>query len=412
VREPLIRDYLAGTRIVDERPIGPLVPVYEQMFAACVRRLNLEADRPALYVTRTAQAMSETIAVGEGRHVVIYDQYQGRVNHRLNRFAYEDFPVDVVVRFFLRHTRIAFATAGSIHAAALAGVLKDKWPLDGAPSPEPAGVSRMSTRLATSFQECFVIAHELAHLALERGRFPRGLQDLTDHVVQKIATEAPGPGDDAVKEYLRRENEEQDTAGWDAIVGRLGHRRSGEAREPAMDYEEFEAYRKDLPSQLARHPQLREEATCDLLASMAVIGTFGVDASIAVPAMVLALANHTTLALMRQRIGQMVSEEQAAEHDERKWSVMPIALRGWVLLRVWQQLVGKTESAKAREAMGRLVFAQRERHARRVRAVAEEAPFLVFAGYRAGVVDQLKARGVPPLFVRDEILADMGSDGR
>src|SRR5205807_265109 len=108
-----------------------------RIFDACVTHLGLLEERPVLHVTRTAQALSETIRLPSGQPVVIYDQYQGRVNNRLNRFMFEDFPADVTVRFFLRHIRIALFTAGLTAPAAYVGLLAKSWPLGGTASPEP-----------------------------------------------------------------------------------------------------------------------------------------------------------------------------------------------------------------------------------------------------------------------------------
>ena len=411
VADRFVHEYLAATRIVDERPVGALVPMYEAMFAACSRSLGLDSERPTLHVTRTAQAISQTLRLDSGQHVVIYDQYQGRVNHRLNRFVYEDFPVDLVVRFFLRHTRIACVSAGSLTSAALSGALLDVWPVKGDRSSEPASRSTQNTRMATGFQECFVIAHELAHLAMECGRIPHHLTDLVDHLVCDISTDIGSAGA-TIEQYLTRRQHRNEFDGWQAIVGEAVAAEFQRSRDGVpYDMEGLRAFAADLPSQLSKHPQVREEALCDALASITVMNVFNPKPHVAAPALVLALWNHTTLAMMRQRVARMVGDDAMRERDEHRWSLMPLAMRGWILLRLWEHLVGRHQTAEVAGVMAQFVLLQRERHDARVYAVAHATPFLVFTGMRSGAMDALADEESSPLLVRQDVLADMGADG-
>jgi hypothetical protein len=404
----VVREYLDSKRIIDERPVGPLVPMYEEIFAACVRRLDLNREAPGLHVTRTAQAASETLRLASGQTTVVYDQYQGRVNHRMNRFALEEFPTDLITRFFLRHVRITLYDIGEIPAALYAGALLDEWPPEGGSSPEPPNFSREQTRQATVFQETFVIAHELAHLALRIRPASPELSRMVDEVVARIsASSATAHEFDG---YLAPAFESDRRAGRAAILGEPLASAIAASNPPApVDYREIAEIGSDLATYLVLHPQIREEALCDLLASRTVMDVFNPQPGIAILGILLCLWNQTTLALMRQRIYRIFDGSASDDHPDR--SIMPLAIRGWFLGRVWGDLIRRNESDEAAALWGEILIAQRERHDARVRSIAEAVPFLIFRAQKEGLLSELGDESWRPLEVRHRVLVEMGADG-
>lgn len=403
--DPVVRAWLTAKRIVDERPVGELVPHYQEIFDACVRNMGLTEQAPVLHVTRTAQAVSETMRLPSGRPIVLYDQYQGRVNNRLNRFVYEDFPEDLVVRFCLRHMRVALWSEGLVPAAACTGLILKNWP-EGRPCPEEPVATNVETRgTVTMIQEAFVIAHELAHIAIEAEKVPAQAWEAIDTAIVQIGDRDV---DAALEPLLEAETREDRLAGRAAVLGpEAGTLETGGRSRPAPDA--LREFNRSLPSRLAAEPHLRDEAVCDLLAASAVLRLLPLPARVIAPAIRLALYNHTTLSGLRQRTIDSVVDDEGVDSES---FLLSYAVRGWLLMEILSSTVKHQEGREGLHQFGRRLQVHQQRHDRRVRAVADWAPFLIFQAAQAGVLEEETFRTWPPSWVLHDVFVEMGADGR
>jgi hypothetical protein len=406
----VVQSWLRSTRIVDERPVTdlPLKDVYKAMFDACVKVLELSSEHPLLHVTRTAQAMSETMRLPSGQPIVIYDQYQGRVVSRLNRFMWEEFPDDLVVRFFLRHLRIALFTAGLVPPAAYAGLLLKGWPIGRQRSDEPAPHIDDARLTYTMLQECFVIAHELAHLAIEVGKVDALLWELVDKATHSLSR---GTVEQGVAEYLAEEERATATAGLRASLGdEAAAEFTGSDEDNEFDVDGLHAFMAALPARMADEPHLRDEAVCDLLAAVVVLDVVELGPGVVIPALRLALGHHKTLVGVRERTIRDNLPDVAPNGTEQS-QLVPSGLRGWIFTEIWKRFIHLRSGDEALNDYMELLHVQQRQHSRRIQGVADWAPMLILHGARTGLFEGTTVTTWPATWVMHDILEEMGSDG-
>jgi len=405
--DELLRGYLEATRIVDTsfEASQDVRAAYDATFSFCVRYFQLAAETPSLCVTYTAQAISETVRLASGSPVVIYDHNQGVTNLTMNQLVHEDRGSSRVARLLLRIARAALLSEG---AAAEAHRITQVLTMGSAD--EDARLASVARRPAddaarSAYQVSFIVAHELAHLALERGTLPdewaRSVNDAFDAVAANGLELWPDPVVDDV--------EADRFAGYEALLGRSrAQELLASIGRPELGDESIRAVHAGLPERLALHPQLREEAICDFAASVAVMTAFNPPPTLALPDLLLALANHSTLAMMRERLAR---RDVARAASNAQWSAqpaLPIAMRGWILFRMWQDLIRRNESDDTVRTFGGYVVTLRERHDRLVRSVADALSVWIETIRRESDPDE-RCATVSMAAERREVVSDMRS---
>jgi hypothetical protein len=185
--DPVARYLAAGRLTSDPGPLDSvLAHVYKAYFDGILSRLRI-ADHlacPRLFVTYTANAVVEAVAIGD-ELVVVYDQYVGQAFNRLTDFALAAWPPDLVVQWGMKHLAIALATRGrnweAIAALALgAGTSASERPVERT----KAVLDERSTRVA--IQEHFILSHECAHAVERMGVLDEALAEVRELVLEAI----------------------------------------------------------------------------------------------------------------------------------------------------------------------------------------------------------------------------------
>jgi hypothetical protein len=147
-------------------------------------------------------------------------------------------------------------------------------------------------------------------------------------------------------------------------------------------------HQERLRSIAEARPHVREEALCDVIASITTMRIFNPQPTLAAPALILALSNHTTMAMLRQRA---IALQQRPPTPTTEDDLATTALRGDVLLQVWRRLAEQNESREALASMAKYVLLLRGRHDFHVRVVAESTPFLLRHGSQIGTGERRRS---------------------
>lgn len=256
----------------------------------------------------------------------------------------------------------------------------------------------------TTLQEWFVIAHEVAHLAIEAGKVEAELFRVIDLAVMRVAHK---PLPERLGEYLDQEDHDDDVAGVSAVVGTDAAPELRRGPRTEADLEGMTEFRKTLPTVIDASPHIREEALCDVLAAMVVIEISRRVPEFVIPALRLALSNHTTLTGMCRRAVACLTDEAHPEASD----LVHQGLRGWIFVEIWTEMIEMMRDEEAVTQFGKMMALQGPRHDRRVRSIADWAPFLVFDGQHRGLFEATSTTSWPMTWVLHDIFEEMGVDG-
>ncbi len=272
----MIEEFIEATRgpRVQVRVLPQQAEIYQSMFRWVTRRLHsmIGSGQPAdrLLVLYSHAGQAETVSL-DGERIVIYDQYLGQIMNRLNRLLFENAPVTEVDAYLCKLFALRYLCAGLPREALEYAALYHAWS-DRLTDSDPA--TSAERRKFTLAQECFVLAHEIAHCIFQEERKPT-LRAVSWWVVstRTEAREADElraqiPPDDFPLSYLRDFYAALDRRFGEATADELADR---EARRPedilppdVLD-PTAESFLEMLTRALAE-PRLAEECACDAVA--------------------------------------------------------------------------------------------------------------------------------------------------
>jgi hypothetical protein len=123
-----------------------------------------------LLVVNTPAAQAETIEMG-GERVIVYDQYLRQVMNTLNRLLFDQAEVREVDAYLCKLFALRYLASGRPSEAIEYACVYDCWS-DRLRKPDPASAEECLR--FTAVQECFILAHEIAHCIVDYGGWPVG----------------------------------------------------------------------------------------------------------------------------------------------------------------------------------------------------------------------------------------------
>ena len=272
----MIEEFIEATRgpRVQVRVLPQQAAIYQSMFRWVSRRLDsmIGSGEPAdrLLVVYSHAGQAETVSM-DGERIVVYDQYLGQIMNRLNRLLFESAPVVEVDAYLCKLFALRYLCAGRPREALEYAALYHAWS-DRLTNSDPA--TSAERRKFTLAQECFVLAHEIAHCIFQEEREParqasswwvvstRAEAREADEIAAKI------PPDDFPVSYLRDFYAALDRRFGEATAEELAER---EARRPedVLPPDVLDPVAESFLQMLRRvlaDPRLAEECACDAVA--------------------------------------------------------------------------------------------------------------------------------------------------
>ena len=272
----LLHNYLLASRgkYCLQMPGKELPRVYADIFAGLVAEFGIflqdKFEPPELVCVYSGTAHAETIALDDGRPVIVYDQYLGQILNRLSRLYLEQAPEPEVSAYLSKISAARCLVAGKPgsalrHAALFAG-LADNLTTAGHKTDGRRGIY-------IHVGETFVLAHELVHfLYRSNGSAALLLEDFYLELISAMGLREPPKwgqllSDERVTKTrmsLDRFNSRQ------RLLRERGDLPSGLSRA-----EIIKQFSKGLPKFMRRYgtitPYLLEECVCDGIAVLITV---------------------------------------------------------------------------------------------------------------------------------------------
>jgi len=270
----VIEQFIEATRGSRSRAmVNPLLAAtYEFNYHWITQRLSsmISSGIPAdmLTVVYTPAAQAETVEIG-GKRVIIYDQYLGQVMNRLNRLLFDQAEAREVDAYLCKLFALHFLASGRPAAALEYALIHVAWS-DRLRKADPASAEERMRFAAV--QECFVLAHEIAHCIVRDGGRPAAEAGAWWAYVTRIEAEEMDEAranmpTDRIHAVLKRDF-------LAAADRRFGPATGDELTVRESDFEEI-YYRQVFPEvetniqmliRVLSKPHLAEECLCDAIA--------------------------------------------------------------------------------------------------------------------------------------------------
>ncbi len=272
----MIEEFIEATRgpRVQVRVLPQQAALYQSMFRWVTRRLDsmIGSGQPAdrLLVVYSHAGQAETVSLDGGR-TVIYDQYLGQIMNRLNRLLFENAPVTEVDAYLCKLFALRFLAAGRQREALEYAYVHFAWSSRLSSADFASSAERLKF---TQVQECFVLAHELAHCILQDEQEPAyeavSWWAVSTRIEAREADEmrAKIPPDDFPVSYLRDFYTALDRRFGEATEEELAERQSRRIEDvlpPELLNPTAESF-MDMMRRVVAEPRLAEECVCDAMA--------------------------------------------------------------------------------------------------------------------------------------------------
>lgn len=243
----------------------------EALWPAVTALTNASCAAPDLQIVHSPHSLPQLVALTDGPSLV-YDQHLGQVLARLTRLTLRRAAPAEVDGYLAKLTGLRLLSRGRWrHASVLAlasRVPNDGVALGGAGDAEPEALATL-----VQGQEAFVLAHELAHHVkfsdpLRFQVFEADVATILSQWARHRETSTLDAG------FVLDELTRSAAAAWERRHGRLAPEQLAQLRQvlgSGTDGVGVAPDARDTHAAYQGDPDLREEATCDLLASMAVL---------------------------------------------------------------------------------------------------------------------------------------------
>jgi hypothetical protein len=171
----MIEAYIAASRL--GKPADPtLSQKYSGLYNSLLARIGDDVPRPEFFVTYSMNRICENVRIG-GKKYIIYDQYMGQSIAQLNRILFfgKD-PDELIIAYAFKYIAEEAFIRGNFRRAFLFAASHNKITERLGDARYSASRMGVDDRLMLGIcQECFVIAHELAHQATDSPLFTEEL---------------------------------------------------------------------------------------------------------------------------------------------------------------------------------------------------------------------------------------------